>query len=237
MDSIIMNLRSHEIQAVVLDFDNTITLNSKGRVRKEKVPAFCATNISPCIQQLLPILLREQFHVGVATFSDSVGVPSTHLAGRKLVRAFLHSNFGPALADRVSIVAACPANHQSPGSMPGLATPMPPFKQFHLESLAARWALAARAIVLVDDCAAHVAAARRAGHPAALVRAGHGACVDDLLQIEPPLPPSHTVHAAADPSTAAASTGSSGGGGSGGGGSIAPPASRADSGSGAEAPG
>jgi hypothetical protein len=214
MDSIILNLRSHDIKAVVLDFDNTITLNSNGRVRKEKVPAFCSTNISPCIQQLLPILLREQFQVGIATFSDSSGVPATHLAGRKLVRAFLHWHFGAALSDRVAIVAACPANHQTPGSMAGLATPMPPFKQFHLESLAARWALDARVIVLIDDCAAHIAAARRAGHPAALVRAGHGACIDDLLRIEPPLPPPHAfdaahLHAAADPNTAAASSSSS----------------------------
>ena len=184
VDCVITFLRSQGIKAIVFDFDNTITVQSRGLVRKDKLASFCKEAIAPFFREALPALLREHFIVGVATFSDGHGASSAHIAGRKLVRAFLSWHFGNNATSQVGIEAACPANYQSPAAFTslGLSAPMPPNKQHHLDRLAARWRLPPATVALVDDCADHVASARRAGYPAALVR-GRGVHAEDRLQL------------------------------------------------------
>jgi hypothetical protein len=191
MQTLVEKIRKQNVMAIVFDFDNTITLKSRGLVRKDKFLEFCQDNISTCFLQILPILLRGQYRVGVATFSDSKNSTSTHVAGRKLVRSFLTCHFGQDMASRVDIVAGIHFTSRNVVAAPGTSrheqSPTPADKQYHLDQLVALWGMARSQVALVDDCAENISAARMAGHPAVHVCGGGGVRVEHLQQLADPM--------------------------------------------------
>ena len=181
-ESIIADLRTQGIKGVAFDFDRTITISSRGRVRKEKAPSAFEGNISPCFRTILPRLLEEGINVGVASFSDSKGQQGVYLTGKKLVRAFFLFHFGQDFGDRVPVVAVFPGHYQGAGACRGLGLmhPMPFNKQYHLNRLMELWQLQSHQTMLVDDALENLQAARNDGHPVRCVRAGGGVEWDDL---------------------------------------------------------
>eukprot|EP01083_Nonionella_stella_P094464 265014_1 len=115
----ILNLRDNGIELVLFDMDRTATReNVNGIMTTESSDINRSTELKKYVDSasvhfkyIVPILLKEGFHVAIVTFSDASyygdekDLPQS-LAGEDLVNAFLEGVF-PGLTDRDKIKMVC----------------------------------------------------------------------------------------------------------------------------------
>lgn len=108
-------LKQAGIRLLIWDFDQTILcgFHSRGRLSLEDAEK-ALTKVSPLFKTLVPHLIREGFHMGVATFSDArmASTSSKELAGESLVRYFLDATLGMEAGSKFHVVSAFPVLHR-----------------------------------------------------------------------------------------------------------------------------